>query len=121
MHPAFQFHKLTIEGQEKVTLIAGLFDHLLDVLIRADVRGKPLVPEGRHRSVMITKLEEACFFAKKGMAEQNGEPVLERTSIPVSPMDPTRGVEFHTGEDPPRRDLPASVLAQADRPKNETP
>ena len=62
----FKFHKLTSEGQQKAQMIAVDFSDLLEKI-------KCHVPEGRELSIVKTKLEEACFFAKKGMARQNVE------------------------------------------------
>jgi len=64
MDSLFQFHKLNQSGQEKAQLIAEYFDLLLKGL-------KSQCPENtREFSVVKTKLEEACFFAKKSMAIQ---------------------------------------------------
>lgn len=60
----FKFHKLTEDGEEKARLIALHFSTLLHAL-------ENVVPPGRELSVVKTKLEEACFFAKKGMAVEN--------------------------------------------------
>lgn len=57
----FQVHKLNDEGMRKAIAIADAFDDLMEDL-------KALMPEGRALSIVKTKLEEACFFAKKGMA-----------------------------------------------------
>lgn len=70
MHSAFKFHKLTPRGQEKAKLIAQHFDELLQRLLTTEGPGGPsLVPAGRLQALVITKLEEASFFAKKAMAE----------------------------------------------------
>lgn len=61
MQPEFAFHKLNQDGQNKAQEIALLFSHLL-------VQLNPLCIEGRELSICKTKLEEACFFAKKSMA-----------------------------------------------------
>jgi len=61
MNKEFTFHKLTNEGMAQAKAIADLFDSLLDQL-------KHYCPEGREFSLVKTKLEEACFFAKKAMA-----------------------------------------------------
>lgn len=65
----FRVHKLNNRGLAKAQAIADKFSELLFEL-------EHLVPPGRHASVMRTKLEEACFFAKKGMAfaPENKEP-----------------------------------------------
>lgn len=66
VHEAFQTHKLTRAGFEKAIQIAERFNDLLSDLTA-------LVPEGRELAIVKTKLEEACFFAKKGMAKKNCE------------------------------------------------
>jgi hypothetical protein len=68
----FKFHKLTEEGQQKAQMIATDFRTLLQQI-------KCHVPEGRELSIVKTKLEEACFFAKKGMAIHNVEKLNEPT------------------------------------------
>ncbi len=68
MDKAFQVHMLTEEGKTKALMIAQAFDSLLANLTA-------IVPEGRELAIVRTKLEEACFFAKKGMANANGEVV----------------------------------------------
>lgn len=62
MHQAFQVHMLNEVGKTRAQEIAQGFDSLLKSL-------EQLVPEGRAKSILITKLEEAAFFAKKAMAE----------------------------------------------------
>ena len=64
MNEAFQVHRLTVEGLEKADEMAHRFDDLLEYL-------SPIVGEGRELAIVRTKLEEACFFAKKGMARRN--------------------------------------------------
>lgn len=73
MNPEFQVHKLTPDGIEKAKVIACKFDELLCSLVA-------LLPAGRHLAVTRTKLEEACFFAKKAMASDpaNQEPIDPR-------------------------------------------
>ena len=61
MHKEFAVHKLNEFGMEKAQAIATSFDVLIDDLIG-------LCPESRELSIAKTKLEEACFFAKKAMA-----------------------------------------------------
>jgi hypothetical protein len=62
-HPAFQVHMLNEKGKDSAADIAFLFDELLKDL-------STYVPAGREMAIVTTKLEEACFFAKKGMANQ---------------------------------------------------
>lgn len=57
----FAFHKLNLDGQHRAAVIAERFDTLLHDLVL-------LCPDSREFSVCKTKLEEACFFAKKSMA-----------------------------------------------------
>jgi len=61
MNKEFEVHLLNETGIERAKVIALMFDQLLDDL-------KTQVPEGREFSIVKTKLEEASFFAKKGMA-----------------------------------------------------
>lgn len=61
MSPLFKFHKLNDGGQQKAIAIAEAFNALKTSL--------NLAP-GRESSIVFTKLEEACFFAKKAMATQ---------------------------------------------------
>lgn len=74
MHDAFKVHTLNNRGKRKAALIAGAFDSLLEQLV--DIQ--PIGPSGstRCRSIVVTKLEEACFFFKKEMANdpRNCEP-----------------------------------------------
>lgn len=63
MHPAFQVHMLNKVGKKKASDIAAAFDGLLLGL-------QTICPPGRELSLVITKLEEASFFAKKAMANQ---------------------------------------------------
>lgn len=64
----FTVHMLNDEGKTKARLIAKSFDLCLESLIK-------VCPPGRELSLVKTKLEEACFFAKKAMANdaQNTE------------------------------------------------
>jgi len=68
MHKEFQTHRLNEEGMEKAKMIAYIFDECLDSI-------ESLCPSGRELAIVRTKLEEACFFAKKAMASDssNGE------------------------------------------------
>lgn len=61
MHDAFAFHKLNEQGQAQANAIAILFNKLLE-----DVT--PAMSDARCKALVVTKLEEACFFAKKSMA-----------------------------------------------------
>jgi hypothetical protein len=59
--PLFEVHRLNESGIEKATHLAEIFNTLLNEI-------RPLVPEGREWSIVKAKLEEACFYAKKGLA-----------------------------------------------------
>lgn len=63
MHPQFQVHRLTEEGLAQATVVALKFDELLyslDAITGA--------ASSREMAIVRTKLEEACFFAKKALA-----------------------------------------------------
>jgi hypothetical protein len=57
----FKFHKLNLQGQTKAVAIQKIFEDTLKSLAEH-------IPPSRELSIVTTKLEEACFFAKKGMA-----------------------------------------------------
>lgn len=61
MNREFEVHRLNEAGMEKAKLIASHFDTLLDALVT-------MAPVGRELAIVKTKLEEACFFAKKSIA-----------------------------------------------------
>ena len=60
MNSEFAVHILNEEGVAKAKEIAYNFDNLLEWL-------KTVCTEDREFSIVKTKLEEACFFAKKSM------------------------------------------------------
>jgi hypothetical protein len=62
-HPLFKSHQVNGEGLEKLHEISNVFSDLLVALTA-------ICPEGRELSVTKTKLEEACFFAKKAVSTQ---------------------------------------------------
>lgn len=65
MNREFEVHMLNESGKVKAAAIALAFDECLDKLLR--INPDP----SREMSVARTKLEEACFFAKKAMASQS--------------------------------------------------
>lgn len=67
MNKEFQVHVLTEDGIAKAKLLASLFDGMLEELI--GICGS--TNNGREFAIVRTKLEEACFFAKKAMALSN--------------------------------------------------
>jgi hypothetical protein len=60
-NPEFGVHMLNEEGKQKARYIQDTFDTALNALTS-------VCTDGRSFSIMKTKLEEACFFAKKAMA-----------------------------------------------------
>lgn len=60
----FGFHKLNNDGQEKAQKIQLIFENCLAELQQS------IEVNGREFAICKTKLEEACFFAKKAMAVQ---------------------------------------------------
>jgi hypothetical protein len=66
MHEAFRVHMLTDAGKAAARHIAEAFNGLLQEL-------ETICPKGREMSIVVTKLEEAAFFAKKAMAKHNAE------------------------------------------------
>lgn len=70
MSAPFKFHKLNEAGQQKAQEIQKIFE-----TTAADLG--QVCGGGREWSLVMTKLEEACFFAKKSMAmmEVNQEKV----------------------------------------------
>lgn len=57
----FQVHMLNDRGVELANAIAEVFSSALDTLDK-------IVPPGRERSLVVTKLQEAAFWAKRGVA-----------------------------------------------------
>lgn len=70
MSTLFAIHKLNTEGIDKARAIAQAFDDLhakLKFALCADPETRASAI-GREFAIVATKLEEACFFAKKAMA-----------------------------------------------------
>lgn len=66
MRPEFKFHKLSDEGQRLAVEIAERFTLLTDYLEEVSISGPEL-------TIAKRKLEEACFYAKKAMAQRHCE------------------------------------------------
>lgn len=84
MHAQFRTYRLNAGGQEKAQQISEAFDELLTKL-------EGLVPEGNQLGLCRNQLEQACFFAKKGMAmdaennhEGDAEPEIPSDESPPS-------------------------------------
>lgn len=61
MSKEFEVHMLNDKGQSYAREMATRFSELLDWC-------KAIGEPGRELAIVATKLEEACFFAKKSMA-----------------------------------------------------
>lgn len=61
MRNEFQVHILNDEGIAKAQKLGEVFSDALNEI-------EKLVPQGRERSIVVTKLQEASFFAKRGIA-----------------------------------------------------
>lgn len=61
MPDEFKVHRLNEEGLKKADELASEFASLLDTV-------EHMIPAGRERAIVVTKLQEACFFAKRGLA-----------------------------------------------------
>lgn len=74
MNKEFAVHMLNDDGKAKAAKIADAFDTLLNTLTGVDAAtsDQVLCPPGRELALVKTKLEEACFFAKKAMASGPG-------------------------------------------------
>lgn len=62
MRNEFQVHLLNDAGLDKATQLGEIFSEALDKI-------EKLVPAGRPRSLVVTKLQEASYWAKRGIAE----------------------------------------------------
>lgn len=63
MRQEFQVHRLNESGMEKAVELAEIFSRALDQ-IETILVSSP----GRERALVITKLQEASFFAKRALA-----------------------------------------------------
>lgn len=70
MSDEFKVHRLNDQGLAKADELAKHFAELL-------ARVEALVPPGRERAIVTTKLQEASYFAKMGLAMQKGYQVDE--------------------------------------------
>lgn len=79
MDALFRVHKLNKAGFAKADFVANAFNDLLANLM------VHLPANGREVAIVRTKLEEACFFAKKAIANdpanQLSEAEADRTQL----------------------------------------
>lgn len=61
MRGEFQVHILNEQGIDRALQLGDAFSEFLDKL-------EVLVPAGRERALVVTKLQEASFFAKRAIA-----------------------------------------------------
>lgn len=61
MKNEFQVHMLNETGIARATELGEAFSALLETI-------EGLVPAGRDRALVVTKLQEASYFAKRGIA-----------------------------------------------------
>jgi len=67
MNPEFEVHILNESGIAQVSIIADIFNETLN-----DLYNLLSDADSREFCIVKTKLEEACFFAKKAMAKELG-------------------------------------------------
>ena len=70
MDAIFEVHMLNDQGKKRAQDIAESFDALLGALQAIWIPASNYTLGGREQAIVRTKLEEACFFAKKAMAIQ---------------------------------------------------
>lgn len=70
MRDEFKVHQLNAQGLRKAANLGEVFSQALEAI-------ELLVPQGRERSIVVTKLQEASFFAKRAIAldPANQEPL----------------------------------------------
>lgn len=61
MRDEFQVHQLNAVGMAKAQTLGEIFSRALEDI-------EAIVPAGRERSLVITKLQETSFFAKRAIA-----------------------------------------------------
>lgn len=73
--PEFQYHNLNSRGIGRCNFVSHEFTRLLTAL-------KIVCPEGREFSLVKTKLEEACMFAKKAISKDgNNQGEVEMNAL----------------------------------------
>jgi len=61
MRPEFQVHLLNAQGLNRAKELGEVFSDALDNI-------EVLIPAGRDRALVITKMQEASYFAKRAIA-----------------------------------------------------
>lgn len=61
MKSEFQVHVLDESALDKARQLGEIFSTALEAI-------EAIVPAGRERALVVTKLQEASFFAKRGLA-----------------------------------------------------
>ena len=61
----FETHKLNPQGSTEITRLKGTMNYACSLVM-------PLIPDGRDKSIFITKMEEAMFFATRAIASKEG-------------------------------------------------
>lgn len=67
--PKFVYHKPTDEGTKRIIRFRFACATMYEAILKE-------VPEGREKSLAITKLEEVSMWGNKGIALTHGEPLL---------------------------------------------
>lgn len=83
MNKEFTHQNLNDAGVAKAAKIRAAFDALLEGLAPSDNRLVGLCPPGREMSIVRTKLEEACMFAVKAMANEEGNQLVRDKNKPT--------------------------------------
>ncbi len=77
MRQEFMVHMLNDQGVAAARALGEAFSQLLEAV-------EAVVPAGRERSLVVTKLQEASFFAKRAVAL---EPNHQTASYPSYPKE----------------------------------
>lgn len=68
IRPEFEHHELNEKGKSEAKAVAEIFSWALDKLMALGVVGAPGNTRSREGSLVITKMQEAAFFAKRHVA-----------------------------------------------------
>ena len=73
MFTEFKVHLMNDKGIVKMKEMAEHYNYLMH-----NIDG--LIPDGRYKAIVKTKLEEACFFSKKGIASDESNQLPPKSS-----------------------------------------